>query len=466
MDQEEALDFDEDTLDDTHLPKRRRKTRKRSCPVCGGRFSGVLARHISLEHCPWYVGVITACFQCKQQTGSDQTKRFKHTKCKSLNSKQFADWQTSLLAILNFFVTVFGLQTHYDLVEFAILNNLYPCDTEQSMKENIFLRAASVNPLQPLTFSPPSDPMALFQWRTLGNLLHKLSDLQRKQFRELPFLTSSSVPPLLVIDSHFHLDMLYRDNLASIQSSASSLYKFISGVANYVFPDHWRHLKRQIDAHPNIRFSIGVHPRFAATGRHSLPLHFLDHPRCVAIGEIGIDLTGSCECLAGNRCSTGECLTARQVAYLREVLPLAAAKDKAVVFHCRDRGNQSCSYLVMDVLRELELTHLRMHVHCFNGSMRTVEAWLNLGPNVYIGLGPLLLNSKEQFISMLGSVPLDRLVLESDAPYLPPATRPNTCVGTFAKFVPWLAMVYQVPPQVLVLHNAANVSKLYNFSLF
>ena len=157
--------------------------------------------------------------------------------------------------------------------------------------------------------------------------------------------------------------------------------------------------------------SVGVHPHFAEPASPSFE-NFFSHSQYVGLGE-GIDLNSGCLCPPN--CCVSDCVRIRQIGFLRKVLPLAKVHDKTLVFYCRGTGAYQ---LVLDLLQELELTSLRIHLHCFTGGEFTVESWLSVCPHVYFGISPLLLQDR-YLQDTVGNIPLDRIVLESDAPYLP-----------------------------------------------
>jgi TatD DNase family protein len=304
-----------------------------------------------------------------------------------------------------------------------------------------------------LTISPPSCLLALLHWRTLANLLIQLGEQGREDFIRLEFLPlpHGYHPSHLFVDTHFHLDKLYQRGL-SVNIYDKGHCTLYSGVANYVFDTQWKHLHRQMATHAKMYFSVGVHPRIVSEDNASFE-EFLTDSRCVAIGEIGIDMVDPCTC--DPSCPALECAKDRQGDYLRSVLPLARTYNKTVIFHCRDGNGQSASPIVMKILRDLNLTDLHIHIHCFNGSTSTLREWLGMGPNVFIGLGPLLFRN-EYLRGVCREIPSDRFVLESDAPYLG-----KTPKVVFPKLLNTVSQVLQLPIHVINYANIRNAARLY-----
>lgn len=155
----------------------------------------------------------------------------------------------------------------------------------------------------------------------------------------------------------------------------------------------------------------GIHP----TSVHEAPSDALDrirdglrHPRIVAIGESGLDAYWSREHLDAQRES------------LREHARIALAYDLPLVLHNRDRrGEEWTSRELIRILREEnDSDRLRGVFHCFGGPAWLASEILDLG--FHIGVGGTLTFKNGGVPEAIESVPLNRMVLETDAPYLAP----------------------------------------------
>lgn len=148
--------------------------------------------------------------------------------------------------------------------------------------------------------------------------------------------------------------------------------------------------------------AVGVHPCYAQTWRDEdveLYHQMLKNPKVVAVGEIGLDYYHSVE------------FKAQQHTAFRALLELARDEDMPVIIHDRDAHGD-----MYNILREYRPNGV---MHCFSGSVELAREALNYG--MYIGLGgAVTFNNAVHPVEVAKYVPLDRLVLETDAPYMTP----------------------------------------------
>lgn len=149
--------------------------------------------------------------------------------------------------------------------------------------------------------------------------------------------------------------------------------------------------------------AAGVHPESV----DSTPADYLDilrkiirgNPKIRAVGEIGLDYHYE----GFDR--------GRQIRLFTEQLELAEEVDLPVIVHSRD----ACE----DTLKILEKYKPRGVVHCFSGSVETASEILKIG--MYIGFtGVITFKNAKKAVRALEAVPMDRLLLETDCPYMAP----------------------------------------------
>ena len=217
-----------------------------------------------------------------------------------------------------------------------------------------------------------------------------------------------------LIDSHCHLDRLDAEPLADVLARAH-----IAGVAGMVtIGTRLSEAPRQIalcrEGPPRIWCSIGTHPDHAGppddAGGEALPepasLAALAAPACViGIGETGLDyFHGAVEARAAQRLSFRVHIRAARIAGL------------PVVIHARDADE--------DVIAILEDEHrtggaFRLLLHCFSSGAALAERAVRLGG--YISFSGILTFPKSQGLREIAqALPLERLLVETDAPYLAP----------------------------------------------
>ncbi len=152
---------------------------------------------------------------------------------------------------------------------------------------------------------------------------------------------------------------------------------------------------------PQIRFSCGVHPSETASNPNwdRLVSRF-KNPLCLAVGEIGLDWY------------RGRDTEVAQKQMLGTQLEIAEQVDKPVILHVREA--------MEDVLTLLKAhPHVKGVFHCFSGTPQDVEEALNLGFFVSFA-GNLTYKNSHLLRQSLKAVPLDRVLFETDAPYLSP----------------------------------------------
>ena len=163
---------------------------------------------------------------------------------------------------------------------------------------------------------------------------------------------------------------------------------------------------RLAEAHPHLWAAVGVHPHDAvgADARAMGRLRELAQSRkVVAVGETGLDFYRD--------------LSPReaQVEAFRRHLALAGELQRPVVVHCRDAQEE-----VLSILQQYH--GLPCIWHCFDGSREQAEAALALG--ALLGFtGIVTYRGSEKLRQVAAAVPADRLLLETDSPYLAPEPR-------------------------------------------
>ncbi len=161
--------------------------------------------------------------------------------------------------------------------------------------------------------------------------------------------------------------------------------------------------------------TAGVHPHHAATAPADWPAMvaaLAQRPEVVAIGETGLDFYRD--------------FSPRpvQVRVFREHLELACRLDLPVFVHDRDAGDS-----VAACLAEAPPLRAGVVVHCFTGSQRDLRRYLDLG--CYIGITGWICDRRrgQALRELAPAIPLDRLMIETDAPFLRPHTAPADAHG-------------------------------------
>jgi TatD DNase family protein len=216
---------------------------------------------------------------------------------------------------------------------------------------------------------------------------------------------------LNAFDSHAHLDLEQFDaDREEVISRALA-----AGVSriNTIGIDLEGSLKSiaLAERYPGIVASVGIHPQEAhkARAQDFLALEKLArHPRVVAVGEMGLDF------------HHGEAPKDDQLKALKLELDLAKKVNLPVIIHCREAQTQ-----IRPVLQEWALssfsspTAARGVIHCYSGDLETASFYINLG--FYISVGAYIgYPSSISLRETLKGIPLNRLLVETDCPFLPP----------------------------------------------
>ncbi len=172
------------------------------------------------------------------------------------------------------------------------------------------------------------------------------------------------------------------------------------------------------NTYPNMFAAVGVHPEEI----YDLPNDYLDilrslakDEKTVAIGEIGLDY------------HYDEYDRERQIKVFTEQLELAKELDMPVIIHSRDATEDT-----MDILRRTRPKKAVMH--CFSGSAETAREIIDMG--LYISFtGVLTFKNAKKAVAACEAVPLDRLFLETDCPYMAPTPhRGERCISSMVKY--------------------------------
>ncbi len=228
----------------------------------------------------------------------------------------------------------------------------------------------------------------------------------------------------MLTDTHCHLDLnkFDEDRDAVIKRALET------GVERILIPgldlESSQAAIRLAESHPAIYAAIGFHPtdldKFSEQAFENLR-KLSEHPRVVAVGEIGIDYYWVKE--REER--------AFQIEILRRQLDFAASKTKPVIIHMREEEDAwfgQASIVLIQILREWHqrlvaeshpLTEKPGVLHSFNGNLETAQKALDL--NFYIGVtGPVTYKNAEEKRQIIRQLPLEQILIETDSPFLTP----------------------------------------------
>ncbi|MFC4638794.1 TatD family hydrolase [Deinococcus hohokamensis] len=216
-----------------------------------------------------------------------------------------------------------------------------------------------------------------------------------------------------MIDTHAHLDYLDDPASALGELGLSALVCIGASVK------HARNALALAEQFPEVYATVGLHPTDAAEDAPAVRAELealATHPRVVGIGESGLDDYWD------------ETLRAAQRSAFEWQLDLAQRLGKPLVIHTRDKAGQDSAHQgVMEVLREWP--EVSVILHCFSGHPGLLRFGLERTAPTYFGFaGNVTYKTAQDIQAAARTVPLNRLLLETDAPFLAPVPkrgRPN-----------------------------------------
>ncbi|CAA6814382.1 MAG: Putative deoxyribonuclease YcfH [uncultured Sulfurovum sp.] len=211
----------------------------------------------------------------------------------------------------------------------------------------------------------------------------------------------------MIIDTHCHLDdERYNDDIAEVISRAKA-----KGVDRFIIPGaDPQTLNRAVELsemYKEIYFSVGVHPYDAESYDKEFLKSFITHPKCIAIGECGLDYFRLPE---GTEAIENEKKLQKEV-FVDQILWAKRLKLPLIV-HVRESSADCLELLTKYAGAEGGV------LHCYNAD----ESLLKLADkNFYYGIGGVLtFKNAKKLINVYPKIPHDRLIIETDAPYLTP----------------------------------------------
>ncbi|WP_018181680.1 TatD family hydrolase [Kaistia granuli] len=210
----------------------------------------------------------------------------------------------------------------------------------------------------------------------------------------------------MLVDSHCHLDFadFEADRAALMERARAAGVGLMVTISTRV--RQFDKIRALAEAHPEVYCSVGTHPNSA----HEEPdittdelVELSKHPKVVAIGEAGLDYFYGAE------------HKALQAQGLRRHIAAARITQLPLVIHARDADED-----MIAILRdEMGKGAFPAILHCFSSGPELARVGLELG--LYVSFsGILTFRSAQALRDIAGDVPLDRLLVETDAPYLAP----------------------------------------------
>jgi len=213
----------------------------------------------------------------------------------------------------------------------------------------------------------------------------------------------------MFIDSHCHLDFPeFQSRLPEVLANMSAAKVDHALCVSVDLPDFPNVLKLA-EEHPHLYASVGVHPDYEDTPEPSLEFLVetsLKHPKIIAIGETGLDYYR----MGARSYDSLEWQRERFRTHIRAAL----ATKKPLIIHTR-----SASVDTIRILKEEGAEQIGGVMHCFTESYEVAKSAMDMG--FYISFsGIVTFKSAKELQETCKQVPLDRMLIETDSPYLAP----------------------------------------------
>lgn len=252
----------------------------------------------------------------------------------------------------------------------------------------------------------------------------------------------------MLIDTHCHLFYSsLKDNLPAVIDRAAEL-----GVERMICVgtnlDDSRECRELAEKFTCIYASAGIHPHDAKDAPTDFILQLedlLDHPKMVAAGEMGLDFY--------RNLSTPEV----QEYVFRAQLELAQSVHRPIIFHNRNADKDMIQILI-------EYGNGTGIAHCFSSDLPTAEAFLKLG--YHISFSGNLTFKNSHLPEIAHSIPLEKLLVETDSPYLSPEPfRGKTNEPGRVRYVAIkLCEILEISFKKLARQTTRNAERLFNLS--
>ncbi|ELR12394.1 hydrolase, TatD family protein [Acanthamoeba castellanii str. Neff] len=204
---------------------------------------------------------------------------------------------------------------------------------------------------------------------------------------------------------------------------------------------------RQLLHFDDVYAAFGIHPHVTYTDEVERELvEAMALPKTLAWGEIGLDY----------HYNLSDPATQRQV-FARQI-QLAVQHNKPLVIHTREAEEDT-----LKIMKEHVPKEWRVHVHCFTSSLDMAKSLLDEWPNLFIGYTGVITFGASDLSEVVRHVPLERILLETDGPYMTPAPyRGKVCHSGHVPFIAKKVGELKGMPLAQVLQAARdNTRRMY-----
>ena len=258
-----------------------------------------------------------------------------------------------------------------------------------------------------------------------------------------------------IIDTHCHLDhSLYEDDIDEVIQNALN-----EGIESILIPGadlkDLPKAKLLSEKYDEVFFAVGVHPYDCENYDLNMLKNYVNHPKCIAVGECGLDYY---------RLPEDEDEKIANVTLQKKVfqdqINFAKEVNKPLIIHIRDSSNDSRTLLIDNNAKEVGGV-----IHCYNASEHLLELDKH---GFYFGIGGVLtFKNAKKLVEVLPKIPREKIIIETDGPYLTPHPYRGTrnepkYTNNIAEKIAELLSISKKEVETLTTNNAKKLFKEFN----
>ena len=268
--------------------------------------------------------------------------------------------------------------------------------------------------------------------------------------------------PYRYFDAHCHVqfDAYDSDRDALIERMKTE------GVAGIVVGCDLESSKKAVELaekHEHLFASIGLHPNRVSEKRYDISYQrsLAIHPKVVAIGECGLDYF--------RPEVVNDEVKEKQKAILKDQITLAVELDKPLIIHSRpSKGTMDAYHDLVNVLQNTAIEHpnVRGDIHFFVGTPEIAKQFFELGFTISF---TAVITFARDYDEVIRQAPLDRILSETDSPYVPPTNRPRGSRNDPLAVIDVVAKIAEIrgeDPEIIRQALLQNAEKLFKTSHF
>ena len=255
----------------------------------------------------------------------------------------------------------------------------------------------------------------------------------------------------MIADSHCHLDYpnLYNELDDVVNRAIKNDVKLLLTICTTV--ESFKRIKLIVDKYKNIYGTFGIHPHETKNFKNMTDTLIIGYKneskKIIGIGETGLDYYYN--------------HSDKNIQKKIFVQHIEAAKelDIPLIVHSRDAEIDT-----FDILKSyMKNSKLKTIIHCFTGSKDFAKKIINIGCYISIS-GIITFKGSNELSETISSIPIDKLLVETDSPYLTPipnrgkSNEPSFITHTIEK----LSIIRNIEKKVIIENTTNNFRKLFN----